>query len=481
MLVAGILPSVAAFIGRADQITLLREELDLARRRTAKPGRMLALRGRRQVGKSTLVEEFIQRAGVPAVFYVASRQPPERELEILTETVATSATPSAEVAQAGSLGSWEAALTLLARDATPERPVIIVLDEFPYLIESLPEIEGILQKTWDRTLEKANVLVVLVGSDLSMMKALSEYGRPLYGRFREVVVPPLTPAEIGEMLDMTAATTLDAYMMVGGFPRLAVLWRHGESMWKFLERELQEPTTSLAVIGERAVNAEFPADLQARSVLEAVGAGERSYTGIQQRSRLPQTSLNRSLELLQEKGVVRRLTPYSAKANAKPPRYIVSDAYLRFWLRFINPNLELIQRGRGDIVLQRIRESWKDYRGRAIEPLVREAIERRLPGDRFGDAQFVGAYWTRDNSVEVDLVGGRQESRSDTIDFVGSIKWRENSPFNRDDFGVLVAHRARVPGTTGETLLVGVSRAGFSAPGLDVQLEPDDVLEAWRR
>jgi uncharacterized protein len=469
------------FVGRNDQLELLAGELKLAARKAAKPGRMLALRGRRQVGKSTLVEEFIQRAGGPAVFYVASQQPAERELELFTEAIAGSGTGLAEVAQAGPLGSWEAALTLLAREASPEEPLTIVIDEFPYLIKSLPEIEGIIQKVWDRTLEKRNVLLLLVGSDVSMMKALNESGRPLYGRVREVVVPPLTPAEIGEMLDMGAAATLDAYLVIGGFPRLAALWRRGESMWKFLERELQDPTTSLAVIGERSVNAEFPADLQARQVLEAIGAGERSNSAIEQRSRLPQTSLNRSLETLQEKGVVRRLTPYSNKQNAKPPRYVIVDPYLRFWLRFINPNLELVQRGRGDVVLERIRQSWKDYRGRAVEPLVREAIEQLLPAQPYAGARFVGWFWTRDNSTEVDLVGGREETRSDAIDFVGSIKWKEQSPFNRDDFGGLVALRGQVPGATGDTLLVGVSRSGFSASGLDIELGPDELIAAWRR
>jgi AAA+ ATPase superfamily predicted ATPase len=469
------------FVGRDDQLALLAEELDLARRSTAKPGRMLALRGRRQVGKSTLVEEFIQHAGVPAVFYVASKQTAERELELLAEAIAVSETSAASVVKAGPLGSWEAALTLLATEATPESPLIIVIDELPYLIDSVPEIEGSLQKVWDRTLEKTNVLLLLVGSDLSMMAALNEYGRPLYGRFREVVIPPLSPAEIAEMLDMAAGPALDACLVIGGFPRLAAMWRRGESMWKFLERELGDATTSLAVIGERAVNAEFPADLQARQVLEAIGSGERSYGAIEQRSGVPQTSLNRSLETLQEKGVVLKMQPYSSKANPKPPRYIVADSYLRFWLRFINSNLELIQRGRGDIVLERIRESWPTYRGRAIEPLVREAIERMLPSQKFSHSRFVGGYWTRDNSVEVDLVGGRQEQRSDVIDFVGSIKWKEKSPFNRDDFGALVERRGRIPGADANALLVGVSRAGFSADGLDIQLGPDELIAAWRR
>ncbi len=47
-------------------------------------GRMLALRGRRQIGKSRLVEEFIGRSGSSAVFYTASRQSAAGELRSLT-------------------------------------------------------------------------------------------------------------------------------------------------------------------------------------------------------------------------------------------------------------------------------------------------------------------------------------------------------------------------------------------------------------
>ena len=472
---------VTGFVGREEQLRRLSEALAAVREPGARPGRMLTIRGRRQVGKSTLVEEFIQRAGTPAVFYVASRQPAERELELLGEAIAMSGAERAgDVARAGSLGSWEAALALLAGEATLERPLIIVIDELPYLVDELPEIEGILQKAWDRTLEQVNVLLLLVGSDISMMEALSAYDRPLYGRFHEMIVPPLPPAQIGEMLGLDAAAALDAYLMIGGFPRLATLWKRGESMWKMLARELNNPMTPIAVVGERSVNAEFPADVNARKVLAAIGAGERAFSAIEQRAGMPKTSFVRALETLEQKRVIRKTTPYSTRPVGKPPRYLVVDPYLRFWLRFVNPNLELLQRGRGDIVAERIREAWNDYRGHAMEPLVREAIERMLPDLRFGGARFVGGYWTRDNRVEVDLVGGQDENRSDTIDFVGSIKWRENAQFGRSDVAALIAHRAQVPGATDDTLLVGVSRSGFATSDLDIAIGPEELIAAWR-
>ena len=468
------------FVGREEQLRTLAGELEQVRAGTGKPGRALAIRGRRQVGKSTLVEEFIGRAGVPSVFYVASRQSAARELELFGEAIAASDAPAAEIAQSGPLGSWDAALALLARDATADSPLILVIDELPYLIESEPAIEGTLQKAWDRLLSKAHVLLVLVGSDLSMMEALGEHGRPLYGRLREIVVPPLTPAELGELLGLDAPAALDAYLVIGGFPRLASLSRRREGIWRFLSRELADPTSPLAVIGERSVNAELPGEMHERRVLAAIGAGERAYSTIERRSGVEHTSLVRSLKALQEKRMVLKQTPYSSRGSGRHPRYVVADPYLRFWLRFIGPNLELIERGRGDVVVEQVRESWDTYRGRAIEPLVAAAIERRLPDPAFGEARFVGAYWTRDGRVEVDLVGGKEPDRSPTIDFVGSIKWRERRQFDRRDLAALVAARSQVPGAGESTRLVGVSRSGFATHDLDIELGPEELIAAWR-
>ena len=108
--------------------------------------------------------------------------------------------------------------------------------------------------------------------------------------------------------------------------------------------------------------------------------------------------------------MIEKSLPYSAQPRPKLSRYYVSDPYLRFWLRFIRASIPALERGRGDTVHRHIRESWPSFAGRAIEPLVRDAIQALLPDPRFGDAEHVGAFWNRDGSVEVDLVGGRQQS-----------------------------------------------------------------------
>lgn len=472
---------MSTFVGRADQLSFLARALEEIR--TTGEGRMISVRGRRQIGKSRLIEEFIRRSGVPAVFYTASRQSAHRELELFNDAVAASATEAAAIAREGSLGSWEAALTLLGSEASQERPLIVVVDELPYLIEADETpwaIEGTIQKVWDRRLERRPIMLILVGSDLSTMAALSEYDRPLYNRPRELVVPPLSPAELADMLALDAAAALDAYLVIGGFPRLAALWRRGESIWRFLARELGDASSPLLVIGERSLNAEFPADLHARAVLSAIGSGERAFKTIGGRSGIKEPSLALVLPRLEAKGLIARVTPYSARQGSKLPRYHVTDPYLRFWLRFLGPAVEAVERGRGDVVIDRIREGWNDYRGHAIEPIVRRSIERMLPDERFGDARFVGGYWTRDGRVEIDLVGGRELDRSDTIDFVGSVKWRERAPFAGGDLASLLARRNEVPGAGGGTTTVGVSRSGFDAAGLDVEIGPDELVSAWR-
>ena len=465
------------FIGRDAEMAELGAHLEFVQERGA--GRMLAMRGRRQIGKSRLVEEFIRRSGADAIFYTASKQSSEDELRIFGEQVALLDTPGGQIAQAGPVGSWEAALTIAATGASAESPIIIVIDELPFLIDGESAIEGIIQKQWDRGLERQRVLLLLVGSDLSMMEALNEYDRPLYGRFTEMVIRPLSPNAISSMLRLDAADALDAYLVIGGFPRLAVIWHRGDDVWKFLRRELQNPQSPLIVLAERSLNAEFPADMKARDVIEAIGADERSFSTILARAGVSNKTLETTLQTLIDKRVIRKTLPYSATPRPKLSRYHIADPYLRFWLRFIRPNLPAIERGRGDLVYKDIRAQWQTYAGRAIEPIVRAAVENVLPDPRFADAQFVGGFWNRDNSIEVDLVGGRNADTSSTIDFVGSIKWRDNAAFNRHDLSRLIEHRAAVPGATSDARLVGVSRSGFTAEGLDVELDPQTILDAF--
>jgi len=467
------------FVGRQRELTRLEGILDGVKE-TGR-GALLAMRGRRRVGKSRLAEEFAQNAGCPYVYFTAVQQPGEAELSRFVEELARSNAPrAADVAAGLRPQSWEAALELAAEGSSAEQPLILVVDELPYLVAKDPSIEAVLQKVWDRSLQAAPVLVLLIGSDEAMMRALAEQGRPLYDRVREMVVRPLSPAAVGKLLELDPADALDAQLVIGGFPVLALEWGAGRTRDEYLRDALTDPTSFLIVSAERTLSAEFPAPAP-RAVLAAIGAGARAHSAILGSTGLSATAVNDTLTTLQARGVAQRLTPYSTKSARKTVLWEIADPYLRFWLRFIGGNIDLVERGRGSLLMEDFERGWPSYRGRAVEHLVRDAIELLLPEEeRFGAARHVGGYWNRTGTVEIDLVGGDAAPVARRIGFVGSIKWREERPFGRADALELARHREEVPGATAETPLVGVSSQGFTGDApLDVRLAPEDLIAAY--
>jgi AAA+ ATPase superfamily predicted ATPase len=469
------------FAGRERELALLGKRLAEVRR--GGRGALIAMRGRRRVGKSRLVEEFAQSAGCPCVFYTAVQEESGTELGRFTQAIERSDAPAAARIAAGLRPeTWEAALTLAAEGATKSKPLILVLDELPYLAAKEPSTEAVLQKVWDRDLQGAPVLVILIGSDEAMMGALTEQGRPLYDRAREMTIEPLSPADVGELLGLEPADALDAYLVIGGFPVLALEWGRGRKLASYVREALTDPTSFLVVSAERALSAEFPTEAQAHTVLGALGEGAGAHSRILGRTSLSATTVNEALHLLARKRVVRRLTPYSARAAPKTALWEIVDPYMRFWLRFVNRKVDLIERGRGSLLTEEFRQAWPSFRGRAIEPVVRDSLERLLPdAERFGAARYAGGYWNRTGAIEVDLVGGDAWPVAKRVAFVGSVKWRQRRPFGRADALELAARRAQVPGASEKTLLLGVSSRGFEANvPLDVQLSPQDLVAAWR-
>ncbi|WP_305786596.1 ATP-binding protein [Symbioplanes lichenis] len=444
----------------------------------AKPGRCVLIRGRRRIGKSSLVEALVDRADAPAVFFTASGAPDAVELPAFLDAVSGSTLPEREIFAEATPGNWSAALRQLAGILPDDRPSIVVLDEVPYLVEQVEAFEGMLQRAWDRELSRKPVLLVLIGSDLSMMEALNTYGRPFHQRGTEMVLGPLNPAEVGEMLGLAPAEAFDAALVTGGLPLICAAWPRGAGLLDFLGTELRNPVSPLLVSAERSLAAEFPTAAQARTVLSAIGSGERTFTNTARAAGISHATLNRALETLTAKRLVAAELPLS-RTPSKERRYRVTDPYLRFWLTFVGPYLPEIERMRGDLTLARLRASWTSWRGRAIEPLLRESLARLLPAQGITAAAAVGAYWTRSNSIEIDVVGADREPVARELLFLGSIKWLESSTFDDHDLLALQRHRAAL--TDDPVPLLAISRSGVTARGLDAAFGPDDLLAAWVR
>jgi len=442
------------------------------------PGRAILMRGRRRVGKSRLAEEFIRRSQVPSLFYTAAQEPQSEQVDRFVSDAAASDLPGAALFADLTTSSWDSALRLLAQAIPQDAPSIVVIDELPFMIAQDSSLEGKLQRLFDREFSRRPVLLILIGSDLSIMEAINQYDRPFYLRASEMVINPLTPADVAERLSLPAAEAFDAYLITGGLPMILDEWPATATPWNYLADALLDATSALVVSGERAMAAEFPPEAHARTLLRAIGAGQRTFSSIVSASGgMAATSVKRSLQFLLDKRLVRAELPLSTKPS-RETRYHIADTHLRFWLSFIEPRTAEIDRGRGDLTLRRLKRSWPTWRGMAVEPVIRESL-RRLDDDRLAETGAIGGYWTRSNDPEIDLVGADREPLAKRITMLGSIKWLESRPFDHHDLSALIVHRSKMPGADTTTPLYAVTRAGCDVEGVR-HVSPDELLDAWR-
>ncbi|MGW5262863.1 ATP-binding protein [Microbispora sp. NPDC004025] len=317
------------------------------------------------------------------------------------------------------------------------------------------------------------------------MEALRAYGRPFFGRAAKMTVQPLHPTDVAVMTGLGAADAIDAFLITGGFPEVVQAWRPGMNRIDYLRESLANPLSALLMAGELSVLGEFPEASHSRAVLSAVGSGERTFSAIATEAGgaapLASGTLSPLLSTLIGKRVLAVDSPLSTKPVTKNKRYGIADPYLRFWLAFLDRGIPLVERGRGERVLASIERSWTSWRGRAVEPVVREALLRLLPDDQWPETEAIGGWWNRRNNPEIDLVGADREPVARRVHFLGSIKWLENASFGRHEYESLVRDMLAVPGADTGTPLVAVSRSGVD-DGLPLSAHwgPDDLLAAWR-
>lgn len=478
------------FVGRKTELRLLSKRLE--RITQSGSGVAVALRGRRQVGKSRLVQEFCDQARRPHVFHTAVKgASPIEAVEAFCRDLRDSSLPvDPELVPQVTSGSWPDAFRALAA-VLPEGPSIVVLDEVPWLTEQDQMFDGALQAAWDRLLRDRPVLLLLLGSDLHMMERLTAYDRPFFGRADNMILGPLTPGDTAQALGLDGADALDAHLVCGGLPGILRAWPHGTPALPFVERECEDPASPLFSIPESTLLAEFPGPDQARRVLEAIGSGDRTQANIAasaggRQGPLASGSLSPLLRrLTEEKRVVAVDEPFSTKPG-KPALYRIADSNLRFYLAALRTAQDQARRGRPQAAMATVARRWSSWRGRAVEPLVREAMELAGAAGELPWAQVtaVGGWWNRQFDPEVDLVGVDRLPVAREVAFAGSIKWL-SGPFDGRDLSALVTGAAQVPGfDPASSGLAVVSLSGITSDVEHARIQavwgPRDVLGAWR-
>jgi hypothetical protein len=484
---------VPGFVGRDAELALLRKRLD----RTAQTGSgvALAIRGRRQVGKSRLVQEFCDEARVPYFYFTATKgaSAVEAVAAFIGELKTTPVPQDRELVPAAGPGNWPDAFRILA-SVLPAGPVVVVIDELPWLAEQDELFDGALQTAWDRLLSTRPVLLLLLGSDIHMMERLTAYDRPFFGRADQLVLGPLNPAETADATGLVDADAIDAHLVSGGLPGILRAWPHGMPALEFIRTECADPASPLFGVPEATLTAEFPVPDVARRVLEAVGGGDRTHANIaatagSRSGALPSGTLSPLLgRLVEQKQVLALDQPLSTRAG-KPGLYRVADSNLRLYLAALRSAAEQVRRGRPEAAFALVQRRWPAWRGRAVEPLIRESLLLAASGEALAcpDVEAVGGWWNRRFDPEVDLVGADRGPVAGRLYFVGSVKWLAGA-FDHRDLAALHRAAAEIPGYVESDVKLVVASLGGIIVGLgldrargDIVWRPADVVGAWNR
>lgn len=417
--------SIMMFTDREKELARLE---GLARRAT---GGLAVLVGRRRIGKTRLLLEWVKRTG--GLYSVGDESAPEVQRRYVAQAIALRFKGFAAVEYPG----WSALLARLAseaRVASWRGPFVI--DELPYLVAAAPELPSVLQRWLDHEAKAARLVVAVAGSSQRMMQGivLAE-SAPLFGRADELLdVQPLPPAYLCEALDVApGARLVEAYAAWGGVPRYWELAASvpGDTVARIDSLAL-DPLGPLHREPERLLLEESPSALEVRPLLDAIGAGAYRVSEIAGRLGRPATSMARPLSRLIGLGLVRRDVPFGEpERRTKRALYRIDDPFVRLWFRVVAPQKAALATASPAGRRALLARHWEKLVSEAWEDLCRRSVPAARAGTPLASLGPFGpcGRWWHGNAPEWDLV-------ADSLDgkrlLLGEIKWSAK-PFGAKD------------------------------------------------
>lgn len=402
------------------------EEMGRLERLTkAGDGGLAVVYGRRRLGKTRLLLEWVRRHD--GMYAVADLSSADIQRRYLARAVASRLPGFADV----DYRDWRALLERLAVEAKRLRwrgPV--VLDELPYLVLASPEFPSVLQRFIDHEAREAKLVVAVAGSSQRMMQGLVLSGTaPLYGRAREILeLGPLDPSFLAQAFRTRQGIAVaQLFAAWGGVPRYWELAIESSSKLPAAIDELVlNPLGPLHREPDRILLEEIPSAVEVRPVLDAIGLGAHRVSEIAARVGRPATSISRPLERLLSMGLVRREIPFGEpEKKSKRSLYKIDDPFFRLWFRIVASHRGRLASSSRASRLELLERFWSHLVAAAWEDLCRRRLplmSLTRPKSRLGRTGPWGppSRWWRANEQEWDLV-------SEAIDgerlLVGDAKW----------------------------------------------------------
>ena len=394
------------FIGREAELKKLNQ------RYSRKGLEFAVIYGRRRVGKTSLINEFVKDK--KTIFFPALRAGAKENLESLSKVIHLFDHPDA--VEAPAFSSFDAALAEITRIAEKQR-VIFVIDEFPYLAEAVPSIPSRLQHLLDHEWKQSGMFLILCGSSMSFMeKEVLSRNSPLFGRrtvqFKLQPMTYLTAA--GLLPEASPEENAVIFGITGGIAHYVNKLEYEGSIRESLIDHFFDSSAYLFEEPENLLKQELREPAVYNSIISVVAAGNTKLSDIASKAGMEQAACLKYMRVLLELGIVQKTEPVIDK-SARKKEYRICDLFFRFWYRFVPRNMMAITTGTIDRQYDAAVGSYlSEYMGLTFEIICRQYLmyyAQNLPFVINEIGEWWGSHPELKKEIQVDIVAvGAQEN-----------------------------------------------------------------------
>lgn len=417
------------FIGRE------RELAELERMYRTDKFQFPVIYGRRRVGKTALINEFIREK--EAIYFTGVETNETQNLENFSKSILSFETGrEADF----SFGSFQAALEYVFQMAEKKR-VILVIDEYPYVARASESLASTLQLLIDKYKDTSKLYLILCGSSMSFMENhVLAYKAPLYGRrTAQFKIEPFDFFEARKHFH--GADIFDQallYGVIGGTPQYVMQMNPFLTVEENIKASFLNPNAILYEEPNNLLKQEVREPAIYNAIISAIASGYSKMSEISGKVGEETNVCTQYIKNLISLGIVKKETPFGEETSRKTI-YSIEDPMFRFWYRFIPENQSLVSRGLTDLAYRRIEPYLYSFMGSVFEEICKQYLWRLLMQGRAAiDFTDLGRYWGTDprtkQQFEIDIMGTADK---DTALF-GECKWR-NEKVDLDVLETLLA------------------------------------------
>jgi AAA+ ATPase superfamily predicted ATPase len=387
------------FINREKELEFLEKKY-----KEEKP-QLIIIYGRRRVGKTELIKQFIKNK--KAIYFLSLRENPKENLELLAEEFykLTNKNYFLDI----KTKSFYRLFELFSQEIEKEKEkIVLVIDEFPYLIESSRAVLSEFQKIWDELLFDKNIMLILSGSSVSIMeKEVLSYKSPLYGRRTgQWKITPLNFEHLKEFFPNYGIEDLiKVYGCLDGIPYYLLQFDPNKSWEENLKNKILTKGEILYLEGEFLLREEFREPKTYLSILKYMALGYNTHGELISVTGIDRGNLSKYLSVLENLEIIEYILPLGQR---KRGIYKIKDKYFNFWLRFIYPNLSNLELLLVEEVFKKIKKDLNSYLGFVFEDLITDLIKRKKFNFNF-DYNLVKKWWKKDK--EIDLIALNEQTK----------------------------------------------------------------------